>query len=451
VWCDLFWEHLKSVLRALQIFLRGVKIGLISSPLILSGSVLGVLHRMPFIPEEISVRLNDWWWTFLLKAISQCGPTFIKAAQWISTRQDMFPEVVCSKLSAMHTSTRKMPMCYGEEALEQAFGPSWREFMKLEEEALGSGCVASVYKGHMSTGESAGQEIAVKVLHPDIRKTVQLDLALLRKVAEVAEKLPFLQLHWLSLSEFVGEFSSLMEMQMDLRLEAINLERFISDFKDDPKLSFPRPIRPWVSEGVLVEEFLRGSPISNFFPSAKLARMGLQAFLNMVFLKNFVHGDLHPGNLMVGKGADGEGDCLIFLDAGIVCELDQHDRENFLDLFHAVVVGNGTLAGSLMIERARDGRCTDPEGFCEGVNELVQNARSSGLRLREIQAGELLERMFRLCMKHEVKLESKFARLLIAITILEGVGRSLDPNCNILNAALPVVLKAAQRKTERVI
>lgn len=278
---------------------------------------------------------------------------FLKAAQWISTRQDTFPTVVCSKLSALHTSTKKRPARHGEEALEQAFGPSWRQFMELEEEPLGSGCVASVYKGHMSAGENARTEIAVKVLHPDIRKTVELDLALLRRVAELAERLPFLQLQWLSLSECVEEFSSLMEMQMDLRREAVNLERFIRDFQDDPKVVFPRPIQPWVSEGVLVEEFLSGSPISNFFPSARLARMGLQAFLNMVFLNNFVHGDLHPGNLMVGQRDDSGEECLIFLDAGIVCELDRHDRTNFLDLFHAVVVGNGTLAGSLMIERVR--------------------------------------------------------------------------------------------------
>jgi predicted unusual protein kinase regulating ubiquinone biosynthesis (AarF/ABC1/UbiB family) len=31
----------------------------------------------------------------------------------------------------------------------------------------------------------------------------------------------------------------------------------------------------------------------------RLARLGLSAFLKMVFLDNFVHGDLHPGNIFV--------------------------------------------------------------------------------------------------------------------------------------------------------
>lgn len=72
-----------------------------------------------------------------------------------------------------------------------------------------------------------------------------------------------------------------------------------------------------------------------------------------MFLANFVHADLHPGNLLVGRRADNEGPSLIMLDAGIVCELDESDRKNFVDLFYAIVVGDGKLAGRLMIERVR--------------------------------------------------------------------------------------------------
>lgn len=184
-------------------------------------------------------------------------------------------------------------MSLGKRALDEAFGPSWRPFLALEDEPLGSGCVASVYKGRIIAGENAGRQIAVKVLHPDVQKAVQLDLAFMRGAATVAEMLPFLHLQWLSLSESVDEFASLMEMQMDLRREAANLERFIKDFENDATVVFPQPIYPWVAANVLVENFLRGEPVSNFFPSKKLARMGLQAFLHMVFITNFVHGDLH--------------------------------------------------------------------------------------------------------------------------------------------------------------
>lgn len=257
-------------------------------------------------------------------------------------------------MGKLHTFTRWRPLKYGEDALEAAFGPSWRQFFSLEDQAVGSGCVAQVYKGRILAGEQAGRPIAVKVIDPTLKSTVALDLSLMRGAATLLELLP--RLHWISMYETVNEFGHLMESQLDLRREAVNLERFHRDFENDPTLVFPRPLYPWVAGNVLVEEFKEGQPISTYFggnESCQLARMGLQAFLKMVFLTNFVHGDLHPGNLMVGRREDTGGPCLVMLDAGIVCELDHHDRKNFVDLFYAIVVGDGNLAGRLMIERVR--------------------------------------------------------------------------------------------------
>ncbi|CAM9437900.1 unnamed protein product, partial [Sphacelaria rigidula] len=376
--------------------------------------------------------------------IEYSGPTFIKAAQWVSTRRDSFPEELCNRLGQLHTFTRSRPKSYGEDALDVAFGSSWRESLLLEEEALGSGCVAQVYKGRMIGGSEAGRSIAVKVVDPQTRIAVDSDLTLMRAVVAVLESIP--RLHWLSLCETVNEFAHLMESQLDLRQEARNLERFREDFRGDPSLVFPRPVHPWVADSVLVEDFKEGQPISMFFggeESRRLAGMGLKMFLKMVFINNFVHGDLHPGNLLVGRQDNSEEPCLVILDAGIVSELDEGDRKNFVDLFYAIVVGDGKLAGRLMIERARNQRCKDPDRFCTEVDSLVQRARSSGLRLGQIQAGQLLTRMFSLCLHHEVKLESKFSSVVLAIAVLEGVGRSLDPDCNILEASLPVVARAS--------
>lgn len=298
-------------------------------------------------------------------------------------------------------------MKYGEDALGVAFGETWRQFLQLEAGPLGSGCVASVYKGRIVAGENTGRQVAVKILHGDVKRTVQLDLDLLRAAASVAEILPFLRLKWLSLSEMVDEFASLMEMQLDLRKEAANLERFAKDFEGDATVVFPQPVHPWITANVLLEDWVTAEPVSNFFnqgTSKKLAQIGLQTFLKMVFTTNFVHGDLHPGNLLVSRREDNGEPRLVFIDAGIVCKLDEVDRENFCALFHAVVVGDGKLAGSLMIDRAREQKCTNPEAFCAGVDELVQRARSRGLRLGQIQAGELLSSMFGLCVKHEVGL-----------------------------------------------
>lgn len=54
--------------------------------------------------------------------------------------------------------------------------------------------------------------------------------------------------------------------------------------------------------------------------------------------------------------------------------------------------------------------------------------------------GELLSQVFGVLMKYQVKMESNFASVMLAMFVLEGLGRSLDPELNILERARPVLL-----------
>jgi predicted unusual protein kinase regulating ubiquinone biosynthesis (AarF/ABC1/UbiB family) len=64
------------------------------------------------------------------------------------------------------------------------------------------------------------------------------------------------------------------------------------------------------------------------------------------------------------------------------------------------------------------------------------------LRSGKIRVGFLIQKVLALCLQYRVKLESHFASVLLAIGVLEGVGRSLDPELDILSAATPVIVKS---------
>lgn len=113
----------------------------------------------------------------------------------------------------------------------------------------------------------------------------------------------------------------------------------------------------------------------------------------MVFLDNFTHGDLHPGNVLIQTtvvpkkrptrgfwgdfqttAADPEFDgelkrTIVFLDAGITTSLDPEHQRNLRDLFKAVILNDGDRAGRLMVERAPFERCSEKEG---GVDEFAK-------------------------------------------------------------------------------
>lgn len=83
----------------------------------------------------------------------------------------------------------------------------------------------------------------------------------MRLGVSVLEAIPYIR--WLSLSGSVEEFAGIMQQQLDLSIEAHNLERFSQNFAESREVSFPRPVRPFVSPDVLVETFEEGTPIGD--------------------------------------------------------------------------------------------------------------------------------------------------------------------------------------------
>jgi len=81
-------------------------------------------------------------------------------------------------------------------------------------------------------------------------------------------------------------FGEMMNQQLDLNVEAENLERFERNFMyRRGAVSFPRPVRDYTSKEVLVEEFENALPLKWFLRNGggeydqQLAGMGLDAFL----------------------------------------------------------------------------------------------------------------------------------------------------------------------------
>ncbi|XP_027897526.1 uncharacterized aarF domain-containing protein kinase 2 isoform X2 [Xiphophorus couchianus] len=433
----------------------------------------------------MSTHCASYWLKALLWVTETSGPTFIKLGQWASTRRDIFSREFCECFSRLHVKVYR-----GWARVGQVEDPSFQSIVEEMErkdlleawEIPGLGGVGGVLQ---QAGESSNEKerlipVAIKVVHPGVRRQVEIDLLLMKAGGWLLHCLPGLK--WLSLCEVVEEFEKLMTKQIDLRFEARNIERFQENFRDVESIRFPTPLRPFVTRNILVETFEESEPISNYLSSEipqevkqRIARMGVDTLLKMVFVDNFVHGDLHPGNILVqypkslagssdAVGATGDhlgkttltdlldtvvvsvrpGPCplqLVLLDAGIVAQLSDHDLANFKAVFTAVVLRKGDRVAELILHHARANECKDVALFKKEMAELVDHAVSNTLSLGKIRVADLLSKVFGLLIKHKVKLESNFASIVFAIMVLEGLGRSLDPDLDILDLAKPLLLK----------
>lgn len=301
--------------RYLRAFFRACQVTLVMTP-------LGVTFPFVYVTRNVFPWLRDKWWAYALWSIEALGPCMVKFMQWASTRRDILAPEVCDILEPIQWQTRPHTWAQTEKTLH-GWREDWADVLHIDRDStmLGSGSVAQVYCGRAvvpdeeDSSKMVTRAVAVKVIHPGVKRQIEADLELLRFGAWLVELTGHLQ--WWSLKEFVEEFAEIMHMQLDLRKEARALDRFRENFKAQPHVLFPQPLWPLVDELVLVEDYVGGTPISQIlkdpaWPVAEknaIARKGLDAFLKMVFLDNFVHGDLHPGNIFV-RESEGVSVCV---------------------------------------------------------------------------------------------------------------------------------------------
>ncbi|EED87153.1 predicted protein [Thalassiosira pseudonana CCMP1335] len=448
-------------------------------------------------------NLTQATWDYALWAIETAGPTYIKLVQWASTRNDLFSPEFVGHFSKLQDETRGHNWKDTEVALVRAFGKDWKNVLSFDriieddesdveggenrrlkgkgglanrerqkrleksESAssssagmptipIGSGCVAQVYKARLRSSyglHPAGTSVAVKVQHPHILEKVCLDFYLMNKFAAFLEFIPYLNLDYLSMKDSVDQFRDIMLPQLDLRVEAHNLQRFRRDFEGESQIAFPEPLMDLTSREVLVERFVEGEPMLNFVlkedahhskkDREELARIGLEAVMKMIFLHDFIHADLHPGNMIVDRNQSARGKPLRvnMIDCGLTVELGEQDHMNLVKILGSLIKRDGYGAGKLMVDTAKKCQSTelDVEMFCNGIQKICEDDEENNF-LESV--GDYITDICYLACKHKVKLEAAFINAALACEIMEGLAASLYPDMHVQQVALPMVLKA---------
>ncbi|CAB9503378.1 protein kinase UbiB (Partial), partial [Seminavis robusta] len=291
----------------------------------------------------------------------------------------------------------------------------------------------------------AGTEIALKVQHPGIWHKVCVDFYLLAKIAKFLEGLPKLNLKYLSLADTVRQFRDIMLPQLDLRIEAANLQRFNQDFRNDDSVTFPHPLEELTTSRVLTETFVHGTPIMEYTKASvdmrrQVAKIGLETTLNMIFLKDFIHGDLHPGNILVSEKPDGTPQ-LHFLDCGLVVEVGPHQHENMIKILGAFTRKDGQLAGQLMVDSSSESQASDldVELFINGIVHIIKMDDDNNFIEK---VGDYIADICFLACRHKVKLEATFVNASLAVEIMEGIAAALYPDMHVQPIALKLIVRA---------
>jgi aarF domain-containing kinase len=140
---------------------------------------------------------------------------------------------------------------------------------------------------------------------------------------------------------------------------------------------------------------------------------------------------------------------LVYVDAGLTSQLSPRHLANFIDLFKAITDFDGALISHLMVTRSKyPDSVRDFEGFSKAMQLFMDDIKASTLKLKNIQVTDILSFVLHTVRKYHVKIDGDYANVAVAIMLLEGIGRQLEPEMDLLKAAVPFLQEAIRTRIE---
>lgn len=375
---------------------------------------------------------------WIRETLLHLGPTFIKVGQFFSTRADLFPSEYVEELSKLQDRVPAFGYEQVAAIVQQELGkPIEQIYSYFDPTPLAAASLGQVHRAKLKTGE----EVVVKVQRPGLTRLFTIDLEICRGIAE------FFQYHtrwggpgrdWIGI---YGECRRTLWEEVDYFNEGRNADTFRRNFRDMPQIAVPKVYWRYTSPRLLTLEYLPGIKISDYealsaagLDRKLLARLGAEAYLRQLLKDGFFHADPHPGNIAVKP--DGT---LIFYDFGMMGRIRPGIKEKLVAMLAAVVAKNADLVVASLVELGVLVPTADLAPVRRSVQYMLDHFMDKPFSNSsdEISVMAISEDLYELAYDQPFRFPATFTFVMRALTTLEGLGKSLDPEFNFLEVAKP--------------
>lgn len=329
------------------------------------------------------------------------GPLFVKLSQLVSARADVMDPELVAALSTVQDRVR----CPG---IVRPAVPGYS--VDPAAEPLKAGSVASVW---LATRDADGQPAVIKQLHAGVRASFERDLPTIIGVLRLAAALNVPGAA--NFCEIVCESEAMLYEETDLRREAAHMAAYRA--RAPAGVVVPAVLE--AGDDFLVQEYVPSLKITDVDgPCRPLARQLMVVFVLSLLGVGLVHADGHPGNL--GVHPDGAivvydwGACVDVSDlrdslASLFQALAARNLEGFVEAMQSLGIIEASPAEAYRVVRVlRKLARTPADEFHVSLSQQPEFADSAGNRL--------------------VRFRTDMVYLLRALSLVEGVCRSLDPD-----------------------
>jgi ubiquinone biosynthesis protein len=404
-------------------------------------SIAGVLarHGLAYVADALGIGRRAHrsrqlappdasWPERLVYVLAALGATFVKLGQLASTRADLLPPEALAALERLQDAVPPVAFATVKATLEASWGrPVTTVLARLDPVPLASASIGQVHAACLADGTP----VVVKVRRPGIVDEARADFAIVRDLADLAER----RTAWgraVGVRALAEELIQTMEAELDFRREARNTDRARRHLAPDAGVAVPRVYWEWTRPDVLVLSRLEGAKLSDvgalrrlgFRPEVVAERL-VGVMYRQIFVDGFFHADPHPGNVHLAE--DGT---LLFLDWGMVGELGPEMRRRSVDLLLGLMRGRSDWVVDALLRMGAAGPEADRARLVAAVEKLRRRYYEAALD--EFNLGQALGDLLRVARAHHLVIPGDYAVLAKTAVTLDGLVRRLDPRASLV-------------------
>jgi predicted unusual protein kinase regulating ubiquinone biosynthesis (AarF/ABC1/UbiB family) len=367
------------------------------------------------------------------------GPTFIKIGQSLSTRVDFFPPLYTAALSQLQD---RVPAFDADEAIaiiETELGTELEIlFDRFDPIPLAAASLGQVHKAKLRTGA----DVVIKIQRPGLQRLFELDFQVIEKLLWWVDRL-LPNKRSAELRAIHQEFFTLLFQEIDYTKEGQNADRFRANFQSNNSVVAPEIHWKHTTSKVLTMSYLPGIKIDDRatleacgFDPKKINQLGICCYLKQLLVDGFFQADPHPGNMAIM--ADGK---LVVYDFGMMAELKHISTDRMIETFWAVMKKDETAVTNNLIALGLVEQVADMRPIKRVIEFLLERFTDRPVDIKEFE--QIKSEITTLFIQQPFQMSPEMSFILKALSTLDGIARTLDPEYNLVVAAQPFIRSIA--------
>jgi ubiquinone biosynthesis protein len=382
----------------------------------------------------------------LRRALERLGPTFVKFGQLLATRVDLFSDAFSHELQKLRAQVPAFPTSEARALIQDELGrPLDEVFSEFPDEPAASASIAQVYRARLREG---GAEVAVKVQRPNLEQALLSDLAVLMQLSKFIDRLvPAYRRSMVH--QVAAEYATRARSEIDFVVEAQAMRRFSGVLATLPEFRVPKVELELCTPRLLVMEWLDGALLDRVEDAAGLQSHGVdpRAFassmlrlqLGMSYEHGFVHGDTHPGNVILMPGGQ-----IGLVDFGLHGQVPRWLCDRMLELLSYQSAGRTDDAVNTFLEIFSPEPGADIEAFRQELRIVLTQSDAHTARESRI-TGQLVDGL-RVGARYGLKAQSDLFIVLRNLAIVEGIVLQYCPELDIVAEAQQIIAGILRRR-----